>query len=46
VVYFQEGIVGWLVRVRPGWFGIVIDAGPDGEGDDRDAAVARAEAAE
>lgn len=25
IVYFQEGIMGWLQRTRPEWFGIVVD---------------------
>ncbi len=25
VVYFQEGIMGWLMRVRPEWFGIRVE---------------------
>jgi len=25
VVYFQEGIMGWLMRVKPAWFGIVVE---------------------
>jgi branched-chain amino acid transport system permease protein len=27
VVYFQEGIVGWIMRQKPEWFGIVVDEG-------------------
>jgi branched-chain amino acid transport system permease protein len=27
VVYFQEGIVGWVKRQRPEWFGVVVDKG-------------------
>ncbi len=26
VVYFQEGIMGWLMRVRPEWFGIRVES--------------------
>lgn len=25
VVYFQEGVVGWIRRQKPEWFGIVVD---------------------
>jgi branched-chain amino acid transport system permease protein len=25
VVYFQEGVMGWLLRVRPHWFGVRVD---------------------
>ena len=25
VVYFQDGLMGWLMRVRPGWFGVSVD---------------------
>ncbi|MDH3741032.1 MAG: branched-chain amino acid ABC transporter permease [Hyphomicrobiales bacterium] len=25
VVYFQDGIMGWLMRVRPEWFGVSVD---------------------
>ena len=26
VVYFQEGLMGWLMRMRPEWFGIRVEA--------------------
>jgi branched-chain amino acid transport system permease protein len=29
VVYFQDGIVGWLMRYRPEWFGIRVDSDAD-----------------
>ncbi len=25
VVYFQEGLMGWLMRMRPEWFGLTVD---------------------
>ena len=25
VVYFQQGIMGWLLETRPGWFGIQVN---------------------
>jgi len=31
VVYFQEGIVGWIMRQKPEWFGIVVDEGDKSE---------------
>ena len=30
VVYFQDGLMGWLMHRKPGWFGIRIDEGSDG----------------
>jgi len=38
VVYFQQGLVGWLMTVRPEWFGIRVEG--------RDGGEAKAEAAE
>ncbi len=38
VVYFQDGIMGWLQRVRPEWFGIRVEA--------KETAAAEAEAAQ
>lgn len=31
VVYFQQGIVGWLMEKRPEWFGIVVEKKEDGD---------------
>jgi len=28
VVYFQEGVVGWVRRQKPEWFGVVVDEAP------------------
>jgi len=28
VVYFQEGVVGWIRRQKPEWFGVVVDEAP------------------
>ena len=25
VVYFQQGLLGWLMEKKPEWFGIVVD---------------------
>ena len=30
IVYFQEGLMGWLQRKRPDWFGIVVDTSSRG----------------
>ena len=29
VVYFQDGLMGWLRTVRPEWFGVVVDKKED-----------------
>jgi branched-chain amino acid transport system permease protein len=26
VVYFQDGVMGWLTHKRPEWFGIKVEA--------------------
>jgi branched-chain amino acid transport system permease protein len=26
VVYFQEGLMGWMMRMKPEWFGIRVEA--------------------
>jgi branched-chain amino acid transport system permease protein len=26
VVYFQEGLMGWLARIKPEWFGMRVEA--------------------
>jgi branched-chain amino acid transport system permease protein len=46
IVYFQQGIVGWLMDARPGWFGVKVD--PKEQADDAPprGAVAQPEAAE
>ncbi len=31
VVYFRDGIMGWLMHVRPEWFGIRVEAQASGE---------------
>jgi len=31
VVYFQDGVMGWLMHKRPEWFGIKVEAGAAGE---------------
>jgi branched-chain amino acid transport system permease protein len=46
VVYFQQGIVGWLMEVRPHWFGMVIEPKPDAESVAQLEDAATAEAAE
>lgn len=47
VVYFQQGIVGWLMEKRPEWFGVVIDAKREAEQEEDDPIGAvRAEVAE
>jgi branched-chain amino acid transport system permease protein len=47
VVYFQQGIVGWLMEVRPHWFGIVVESKGEVERDERQpAGPIGAEAAE
>ena len=30
VVYFQDGLMGWLMNRKPAWFGIRIDESSDG----------------
>lgn len=34
VVFFQQGIVGWLQEKRPEWFGIEVDRGTAGQRED------------
>jgi branched-chain amino acid transport system permease protein len=47
IVYFQQGIVGWLMESRPEWFGIKVDAKEKPESvPARGALAARPEAAE
>ena len=38
VVFFQQGIVGWLQEQRPEWFGIEVDRGTAGQRADAAAA--------
>jgi branched-chain amino acid transport system permease protein len=46
VVYFEQGIVGWLMEKRPAWFGIVVDRPATAPPEARAAALQRSEAAE
>lgn len=47
IVYFQQGIVGWLMDTRPEWFGIKVDPKEDaGRSRAQSAMTPRAEAAE
>jgi hypothetical protein len=46
-VYFQQGIVGWLMDARPEWFGVKLDPKDDiGRQRAQAPVAARAEAAE
>jgi branched-chain amino acid transport system permease protein len=46
VVYFQQGIVGWLMEVRPEWFGVRIDRKQETEpGQRKETVAAQPEAA-
>jgi branched-chain amino acid transport system permease protein len=46
VVYFEQGIVGWLMEKRPAWFGIVVDRAATAAPEAPPGALRRSEAAE